>query len=179
MNKSSFSISDLRRQRSRFIIYIDLVFVLVPFIFLAFKKITIDLLVKPEWALAASILFGQATARMICGMLKHRVDYWHRGALYAVLLMIASLCSVYHYSIVQDPQGATITHYVLQWILFILSIFCFILFGAVGQHLLDVPEKEQRQKKKKYRQIERISPDKKMSSFMTMAQSTACGGNNL
>ena len=132
----------LNRQKSRFVTYIDLTFALVPFILLALHKLSVDLFFKPEWSLAASILFGQAAARMICGIGKHRTEYWHKAALYTVMLMIASFCSVYLYSIIEDPQQATIFHLILQSVLFILSIISFILFGAVGQHLLDAPEKD-------------------------------------
>jgi peptidoglycan/LPS O-acetylase OafA/YrhL len=133
-------IQAVKRQKARYVTYIDLLFVIAPFIFLAIHKFSIEIIYKSDWALAAALLFGQASARLLCGLMKHKVENWHIGGLYSVGLIIAALCSVYLYSFLQDSQNVAYGYYIFQALIFLFSIFCFIIFGAVGQRLMDLPE---------------------------------------
>ena len=140
MTEAIVDFQAIKRAKARDIVAIDLVFVLIPFMFLVVQDFSWTVFSRSEWALAASILFAQGSAKLICGLAKYKVPNWPKGALFVALLISLSLLSVYIYSVVQNPSQTVNNYVCLQIILFLLSVFCFIVFGAVGQRLMDMPD---------------------------------------
>lgn len=130
----------IKRRQARLTIYTELVFVLIPFVLIGLKNISFSILLNEEWALVASILFGQAAARLFTGIAKHKIKKWQLASLYAVVCVAMSLISIYVYSIIQDGNEGFSAYIVMQILLFLLSIITFIVFGSIGQRLLDMPE---------------------------------------
>ena len=139
-----------KRRRARTVAYTELIFVLIPFAFLALDKFSLKIFYNPEWSLAASILFGQTVARFLSGLIKQGVSKnWEFGILYSVIFMALSILSVYTYSKIQNSPLEYSTYTLLQLLLFLSSIVVFVVFGAIGHRLMDMPERQRRIRHKK------------------------------
>jgi|CXWL01.1.fsa_nt_gi hypothetical protein len=130
-----------KRRQARLVIYAELVFVLIPLFYLVLKRLSFDIFLDAEWSLVASILFGQAAARLFSGIAKRKIGKWQLGNFYAIVCFGVSFISVYIYSLVQDGGEGYMVYVFIQFGLFILSLITFIVFGSIGQRLLDMPEK--------------------------------------
>jgi uncharacterized membrane protein YsdA (DUF1294 family) len=141
MMSSTHILQASKRKQARVVLYTELVFILLPVIFLALKNLSINLFFNPEWSLIASVLFGQAAARLLSGNVKHKIKKWELANFYIVICIAVSIVSVYLYSQIQDkPQGFSV-YTVMQFVLFFLSLITHIVFGSIGQRLLEMPEK--------------------------------------
>lgn len=126
---------------SKFILYSEYLFILVPFIVItivkAFNSSIQELLYVPDWSFAASILWGQTIVKVVAGGVSNKV-IWQRTVLVVsgliVIGLIPSLITLALMLVSGEPP-LFLTY--LQGILFVLATVVFLSFGAAGQILLD------------------------------------------
>jgi len=134
MSKESF-------QNSRYILFSEYLFVLMPFIVIAIVKAynssIATLLQAPDWSFAASILWGQAIVKLVSGSSSGPV-IWQRSSLVVSLIivlgLIPSLITLALILISEAPPSFLIYQ---QIILFLLSSVIFFFVGTAGHVLME------------------------------------------
>ena len=122
----------------------ELLFVLLPFVVLAIVVTyrvqgVQHLLAAADWSLGAAVLAGQSIVKLVAGVAASgRPRPWERTALIVtaliVFLLVPSLVCLALMQIADHPPFWLV---VLQLLLFILCAIAFLMFGAVGQSLVD------------------------------------------
>ena len=139
-----------KRQRSRDTVLTEFIFVLIPFIFLAIISIEDsftgiftaikDLVLGPELALVSSLLFGQTCVKLISGLAKKNIPKWHLGTRKAAGFLALTMICAFLYARISSSNVRSIPYAILQIILFVYSIESFLVFGSIGQRLMDMSE---------------------------------------
>jgi len=140
-----------KRQQARNIILTELIFVLIPFIFLGIVavedsfagiiKAGIDLAYGPELALVASLLYGQTCVKLISGLAKTNIPKWYIGTRRTAGFLAFTIICAFLYSRISYSKIDSTPYAILQVVFFIHSIISFIVFGSVGQRLMDISDK--------------------------------------
>lgn len=127
-------------EQARILIFIDLVLVMVPFVFLIFRDLSLSkVFYDPNWALAACILFGQTIARLASGVAKKKIKRWYEVVLVIILFFACTMFGTYVYTQldVSESELPSPGWAFFQIILFVVSVACFRIFGTLGQRMLD------------------------------------------
>jgi len=100
----------------------------------------------PEWSLAASLLIGQSIVKFISGMIANRDVYaaqWERVALGTAFLIVIGLvpCLII-LSLVLVNQAPSVGLTVAQFVTFVFGIVVFFAFGAGGEALIRIGNKD-------------------------------------
>lgn len=129
---------------SLFGVIAELLFVILPFIVLTIvvayrSQGVIHLLTVPDWSLGAAVLIGQSIVKLVAGVTADgRQRPWERTALLVsvliVLLLVPSLVVLALMQIAENPPTWMV---VLQLLLFFAGAVTFLMFGTVGQWLVD------------------------------------------
>jgi hypothetical protein len=132
------------RIKARKLMYIDLVFIIMPFIFLGLKDPSLQVFFDPSWSLAASILFGQTIARLVSGLAAyHKIDNREEIIIFiSVLFGAGGICIISYLHVGLNPGSLEYFVWaIVQVILFLVSIASFVVFGAIGQRMLALSNK--------------------------------------
>lgn len=131
------------RSDARKFMYVDLGFILLPFILLliiqSYKK-TLNLLWEnTDWAIAATILSGQTLVRYYSGLSKYQGKKNISGvSIWGFLLLVLTIFCVVVFVILQIGQGHLLIFQILQIFLFLISIRISLVFGSIGQLLSEL-----------------------------------------
>jgi hypothetical protein len=151
LSKDSDVIQAEKRQQSRDIVLTEFIFVLIPFIFLGIVSIeqsftgffnaVVNLALGPELALVSSLLFGQTCVKLISGLAKKNIPKWHLGTKKAAGFLALTMICAFLYARISTSHVKSTPYAIIQVILFIYAIESFIVFGSIGQRLMDMPDK--------------------------------------
>jgi hypothetical protein len=137
-----------RYSNSLFGVAAELLFVILPFIVLIIvvgyrEQGMWHLLAAPDWSLGAAVLIGQSIVKLVAGVTASRRERpWERTALVvAVLIVILLVPSLVVLALMQISDKPPTWLVVFQLALFILGAITFLLFGTVGQSLVDGKKK--------------------------------------
>lgn len=139
MNKKDINTYSILLSEALFIIF---PFVVI-FIVLFHKGNVKSIFDYPDWALAASILNGQAVIKIVSGAVSADTkSQWQRVSLLVTLLIIfgfvPSLIVLTLILMSKTPSGFLV---ISQQVLFVLSLFIFFWVGKTGHDLLEDSEK--------------------------------------
>ncbi len=129
------------RLNTRLVIYGEIFFALLPFIIIAFASIQnrdiLTLWYGSELSLAAIILSGQALMRFVSGLIKFEgKKHWERASCWILVVLFLPIICLLDFSVLRFADNPSTFFYVLQIVLFLLSLFVYIIFGGAGQLLL-------------------------------------------
>lgn len=140
-----------KRLQARNIIYTELIFVLIPFIFLGIIAVEEsfagiftamrNLALGPELALVSSLLYGQTCVKLISGLAKKNIPKWYIGTRRTAGFLALTIICAFLYARISYTDVKSIPYAILQVLFFFHSIISFIVFGSVGQRLMDISEK--------------------------------------
>ena len=130
------------RFNARLIIYGEIFFALLPFIIIVFASVQNRdigaLWYGSELSLAATILSGQALVRFVSGLIKFEGrKNWQKASCWVVAILFLPIICLTNFSVLRFADKPSSFYYVLQSVLFILSLVVFVIFGGAGQLLLD------------------------------------------
>lgn len=142
---SEFTDAGNRRGVSKNSIYLvfgEGLFVIVPVIIviLYVSQGELRIILKShEWALAATILFGQSIMKLVAGTSSHSngIIYQRSALLAAVIILCGLLPSAILMTSLIDNSAPPIAILICQFVWLVLGILCFVLVGTVGQTLID------------------------------------------
>jgi len=127
-----------------YLVSAEVLFILLPFVAIAivfsFKGKFHELGTQPEWALAASVISGQAIVKFIAGFLASSTGKvaWQKVSLGITLVIVISLTpSLLVLTLILNGEGvrASTALVVAQIILFFIGLLIFIYFGWLGEVL--------------------------------------------
>ena len=130
------------RQNARLVIYGEIFFVILPFaiiFFLSYNEYGVDFLIQSsEWSLAATIVSGQAAVRFTSGLISFpgNVHSQKAGCWSIIIYLLLVLCII-DYACLRLFEEPDQLYFTLQAILFPLSLIVFIVFGGIGQLLIE------------------------------------------
>lgn len=130
---------DFRKERTAIIA--ELCFMFLPFVVILIINLTkgdwAKLLQTSDWALAATLLFGQTIVKMMMGVAsqEHSFNYQLFGLITALIIVFGLVPSITVISIFQISPKLSTGLVVVQFILLGASISVFIVFGTIGQVL--------------------------------------------
>jgi len=129
--------------KAKFVIISEILFTLLPIVIILMIFIIqsnlIKILKSPDLSFAAIVLFGQTIVRLASGIAKNKKSKsWQAISFIMSLIIIfglipASLFLVIIYLNIYD----NLVLYIFQLIIFVVSIVSYIIFGTLGQVLLD------------------------------------------
>lgn len=122
----------------------ELLFVLLPFVVLAivvaYRETGLPhLLAAPDWSLGAAVLAGQSIVKLVAGVTASgRRRPWERTALIVTVLIVFLLVpSLVCLALMQIADHPPFWLVILQLLLFVFCAIAFLMFGTVGQSLVD------------------------------------------
>jgi hypothetical protein len=135
------NLSPKERRNARIVLYGESLFVILPFfimVMISYRQNTLStILDRPEWSLAATILFGQTLVRFAAGLLKHRGQMnWQVASFWLILILVLVVLSSVNY-VLQLNEEPSLSSSIIQLVLFLVSLASFIVFGGIGQMLID------------------------------------------
>ncbi|MBI5295339.1 MAG: hypothetical protein HY869_07670 [Chloroflexi bacterium] len=134
------------RLDARLVVYGELVFVALPFIImflLQIQKNSFGVIWKnPDWSIAATILSGQTLIRFGSGLTKYQgKKNWQKANLWQALIFSFALVCFSNFLVMQLVSDPNVFFVFTQIPLFVLSACMFVVFGSIGQILLDRPKR--------------------------------------
>jgi hypothetical protein len=128
---------------TRFTLYTELLFTLLPIIIIAIVRVIqkdfISIFMSIEWSIIALILFGLSIVKFSAGISKSKKKFsWQFVGFILSLIIVLGLIPTSIIIVIKITRPFyDFWLNIYQLILFILSIVCFFIPGAVGQELLD------------------------------------------
>lgn len=119
----------------------ELSFIFLPFIVILIINLSkgdwIKLIQTSDWALAATLLFGQTIVKIIMGVAAREHAFHHQnfGLVGALIIVLGLAPSILIVAIFQINQSLSIGLAIAQFILLGVAIYVFLLFGTIGQVL--------------------------------------------
>ena len=134
-----FDIAKKERKEARITIYVEVFFVVLPIIMAlvinGWKEFTFS-----DFSLGAAIVFGQTLFRFSGGLTTYKGKdeiSTPRSLFMQALILLGLIISTMLYTKAKVLDQMNIWLIVFQILLFILSIWFFIVFGGIGQWLSD------------------------------------------
>ena len=129
------------RERSRLIVYGEVAFFILPFFIIlvvAHRKNDLDLILhSPDWSLGSMMVVGQALVRFVAGLIKDSgKKSWEASYLWIIALLFLVLFFLTNY-ILQLGEPPKPIGSLFQVCFFFISIVIYLIFGGIGQILLD------------------------------------------
>jgi uncharacterized membrane protein YsdA (DUF1294 family) len=119
----------------------ELAFISLPFIVILIVNLSkgdwIRLLQTSDWALAATLLFGQTIVKIIMGVAAREHAFHHQnfGLISALIIVLGLVPSILIVAIFQLNQDLSIGLVIAQFVLLGAAVYAFLLFGTIGQIL--------------------------------------------
>lgn len=119
----------------------ELAFIFLPFIVILIINLSKGewdkLLQTSDWALAATLLFGQTIVKTIMGVAAREHSFHHQnfGLISSLIIVLGLIPSILIVAIFQLNQDLSIGLEVAQFVLLGASVYVFLLFGTIGQIL--------------------------------------------
>ncbi len=127
----------------KYILTSEFLFTLLPIIILlivrSYENNFIAIFYNTDWSIIALILFGQSIVKFSSGISKSKENFcWQLVALVISIIIIFGLIPS-AIILVLNLSSQTLSNgtYIAQFVLFIISVFTFFIFGALGQKMLD------------------------------------------
>lgn len=140
------------RKIARLYIYVDILFIILPFILSLIISILINGVEKgwesfsiSDFSLAAAMVYGQTLFRFNGGLGKYSTKAKFNvpvSLLWQALIVFGLIVSVTVYTIAKPIDDPSCWWIILQILIFISSLYCFITFGGLGQWLSDRVEEK-------------------------------------
>ncbi|HZY37256.1 MAG TPA: hypothetical protein VFE53_11435 [Mucilaginibacter sp.] len=130
---------DFKKESSA--ILAELCFIILPFIVILIVNFTkgeeSKLLQTSDWALAATLLYGQTIVKMIMGVASqaHEFHYQNWGFISALIIVFGLVPSITVLTIFQIYSRLSAWLVIIQFMLFGIAIIVFVIFGTIGQIL--------------------------------------------
>lgn len=127
----------------KYILTSEFLFTLLPIIILLFVRSYENnfkaLFYNTEWSIIALILYGQSIVKFSSGISNSKANF--RWQLVALVISIIIIFGLIPSSIILvlnlSSKSLSMSTYITQFILFILSSITFFIVGALGQKMLD------------------------------------------
>lgn len=125
------------KNKENFSSYAQLIYTLIPFVLLIMIKIYKNewhqIILTPDWGMAASLLFGQAQAKVISVGLKNKISNGNGYQLYNSLRILYLMISLSVFTLMSIESNYSLA--LFQFILFIYSVLIFIKDSITAQEI--------------------------------------------
>lgn len=135
-------LKDQEHRNTLCVVLTDMLFVLLPFIVtgivLSSKGKFFEFIIQPEWALAASVISGQAIVKCMAGYLSTGESAWQKITLLitaAIVLCFTPSLLVFTLIVNSDQTQASIPLLRLQVIVFFVGLLVFLISGWLVEKL--------------------------------------------
>ena len=128
---------------SKLVVLSEILFVILPIIVIALLYISTSkfssLFRSHEWTFASIIMFGQSIVKFSSGIsnFESRKRWELVSIILALIIVIGLVPSIIILVVLLTQQTSHWCIYLIQYILFLLSIFIYFNIGSVGQMFLD------------------------------------------
>lgn len=127
----------MRNSKELFSSYAQLIYTLIPFFLLIMIKIYKDewnqIILTPDWGIAASLLFGQAQAKVISVGLKNKISNGNGYQFYNSLRILYLMISLSVFTLMSIEANYSLAFF--QIALFFYSIIIFIKDSITAQKI--------------------------------------------
>jgi len=144
----SFIIKEMKIDKTiKYVLSTELLFTLLPIIIIGIVRSAQNdfdkIFFNTEWSIIALILFGQSIVKFSSGISKSNEKFrWQFVALIISLIIVFGLIPTSIILVINLTKATPVFWlYIVQILLFVASIVCFFIPGAIGQKLLDESKK--------------------------------------
>lgn len=135
-----------KEKESKLVILSEVLFVLLPIfvigLVLFFIESDKNIFISYEWSFASIILFGQSIVKFSSGISTFKTEkrWQFISLILSAIIVFGLIPSVLVLVLLLVNKTQNLLIYIIQMVLFILSIIVYFIFGTIGQIYLDNKE---------------------------------------
>ena len=130
----------MSNKKENFASYAQLIYTLIPFTLLIIIKIYKNeweqIILTPDWGIAASLLFGQAQAKIISAGLKNSISNANGYQFYNSLRILYLMIALSTFTLMSIEPNFVLA--IFQIVFFIFSIIIFIKDSITAQKIINI-----------------------------------------